>query len=248
MTRLFCIRTWLSWAAVILLVGCSPPVAQNQHGTEKHTFSWRQRVNEILQPGWEVVETNGSVVVSRKEPVTFYHATSLPLLGPSRTQMIEQSRYTEPYQVTLDIVERLPDEKYEELKNVNARTERELEAYEDRMRSFMGKGDYTPKTSEDRALYEEYKKSLKDLLYRRLPDLYDEKYSVYITTTRHPSSAFYFTREELECRAVLENIYSFAEMYGGNESLADVYEGDESTTWSPGASHDKVAVFETFQS
>jgi hypothetical protein len=109
----------------------------------------------------------------------------------------------------------------------------------------MGKGDYSPKTSKDKALYEEYQKRLKDLPYHRLPDLYDEKYSVYVTTTRRPWSAFYSKREELECRAVLENIYSFAKVYEGEKySFAEPYKGE----WPPGATYDKVAVFEAFDS
>lgn len=228
----------LFYTTVILLVGCAAPVAQDQPKVESPSLPWRDRVSNILQPGWEIVQTGDSIVVTRKKPVTYYNPIALPVMRELRTQMIERSRVEEQYQITLDIADRLSDAKYEELKAINARTEKELEAQEDRMRGFAGKGDYLPQTPKEKTLYREYQSALVNLPYHRLPDLFDEKHSIYVKTTRHPWSAFYFAREELECRAVLENIYSFAE----------VYEGKKSVGWPPGATYARVAAVETFES
>ncbi|HVG33610.1 MAG TPA: hypothetical protein VM911_11035 [Pyrinomonadaceae bacterium] len=205
---------------------------------EATTLSWRDRVAAILQPGWEVTQTDTSIVITRKEPVTYYNPIALPPPGKLRAEMIERSRHQEKYQITLDIVEKLSDARYEELKAVNLKTEKELEAREDAMRSFAGKGDFMPNTPKEKALYQEYQLALSSLPFHRLPDMFDEKHSIYVKTTRHPWSAFYFSREELECRAILENIYSFA----------DVYEGKRSIPWPPGAEYARVAAFEAFDS
>jgi hypothetical protein len=231
-------RAALFYVAMILLAGCAAPVAQDKQKTESSSLSWRDRVAAILQPGWEVTQADSSIVITRLGPVTYYNPIALPPPGGQRTEMIERSRHKRKYQITLDIVEKLSDEKYEELKAVNAKTEKEIEAKENGMRKFAGKGDFMPDTPEEQALYKEYQTALANLPYHRLPDLYDEKHSIYVKTTRHPWSAFYFAREELECRAVLENIYSFA----------DAYEGRKSIAWPPGAEHARVAAFEAFES
>ena len=177
-------------------------------------------------------------MITRKEPVTYYNPIALPAPGKLRAQMIERSRHQEKYQITLDIVEKLSDAKYEELRAINLETEKELKEREDQMRGFAGKGDYMPGTPKETALYQEYQTALLNLPFHRLPDLYDERHSIYVKTTRHPWSAFYFAREELECRAVLENIYAFA----------DPYEGKRNIPWPPGAEFARVAAFEAFES
>jgi hypothetical protein len=177
-------------------------------------------VSGILQPGWEVVQAGNSIEITRKEPVTYYNPISLPAFGDLRGEMIERSRYKERYQITLDIVDRLSDEQYEELKAVNAETERELEDQEHQMRGFAGKGDFMPNTPQEKALYQEYQSALAHLPYHRLPDLYEEQHSFYVKTTRPTWGRFYFAREESECRAVIENIYSFADVYEGKRTLA----------------------------
>jgi hypothetical protein len=237
MFKLKLIRATFFCAAVILLAGCAAPVAQDRKKNDVASLSWRERVAGILQPGWEVTQTEGSIVITRKEPVTYYNPIALPPPGKQREEMIERSRHQEKYQITLDIVEKLSNAKYEELKAVNLKTEKELEAKEDQMRSFAGKGDFMPNTPKEKALYQEYQNALLHLPFHRLPDMYDEQHSIYVKTTRYPWSAFYFSREELECRAVLENIYSFA----------DVYEGKRSIAWPPGAVFARVAAFEAFE-
>lgn len=229
------VRIALFSIAVILLAGC---VVAREPKVESPSQLWRDRVAGILQPGWEIVQTGDSIVVTRKKSVTYYNPIALPASSELRTEMIERSRVEQQYQITLDIADRLSDEKYEELNAVNARTEKELEAHEERMRDFSSKGDYLPETAKEKALYREYQSALENLPYHRLPDLYDEKHSIYVKTTRHSWSAFYFSREELECRAVLENIYSFADVYAGKQNVA----------WPLGGGYARVAASEAFDS
>jgi hypothetical protein len=171
--------------------------------------------------------------------VTYYNAIGLPATDDDlRKQMIERGKSTERYQITVDVLEKLSDQKYQELKATNVSTDRELRSLEDRMQKFASKGDYLPTTADEQLLYQEYKKALSNLPYQKLPDLYDDKHSIYVTTTRSPWAAFYSAREEQECRAVIENIYSYGE----------AYEGESVAGWPPGTSYGKVAADECFNS
>jgi hypothetical protein len=224
---------------LVALVGCRTASPKNSAKVESELETWRNRVAKILQSGWEVNPVNNSLVITRKEPVTYYNSIALPAFDSDlRKQMIERGKRQESYQITIEFVERLSNEKYEELKVINAKTDKELHLMEDRMRKFASKDSYMPNTPDEQLLYQEYKTKLSTLPYQRLPDLYDEKYSIYVTTTRPPWAAFYSGREEQECRAVIENIYSYAE----------IYEADKLTTWPPGGSYGTMAMFECFDS
>jgi hypothetical protein len=230
------IRVMPGYIILMVLFGCAATPPQTQPTKEPNLRSWRNRVSDVLQPGWEVIQLDRSIMITRKEAVTYYNPIALPPPGELRFQLIERSKRKEIYQITLEVVDRLSNARYEELKAINQNTERQLEAREDRMRSFAGKGDYLPTTSAEHILYKDYQNALANLPYHKLPDLFDEKHSIYVKTTRPPWSAFYSGREEQECRAVLENIYSFAEVYAGEKSVE----------WPPGASLATVAVAETF--
>jgi hypothetical protein len=236
-------RAVLCCAALTLLGACSARVAQDKQGAERPPSPWADRVAGIMQPGWEVVQSDGSVVSTRKKPVTFYYSISLPAAGDElRAEMIEESKRAEKYQITLDIVDRLPDTKYQELKAANERTEQELEDLESRMGRFASKGSYLPTTPGEQALYHEYQRALASLPYHQLPDLYDEQYSVFVKTSRHPGDAFYSAREEMECRAVLENIYSFAEVYEGKKGPP------QGSGWFGPRAYEWVAMLDAFES
>ena len=239
MLQLTNIRLILACLALIALVACSTAAPKDSSKSGSDLDAWHKRVEEILQSGWEVKVVNNSLVITRKEPVTYYNPIALPAADSElRKKMIERGKQKESYQITLELVDRLSDEKYRELKAINVKTDKELTQLEDRMRTFASKGDYMPRNPEEHLLYQEYKKSLSTLPYHRLPDLYDAKHSVYVITTRSPWAAFYSTREELECRAVIENIYSYGE----------VYEGDSLVGWPPYTPHASVAASECFDS
>ena len=235
-------RAVLCCAALTLLVACAARVPQDKRGAEAPSSSWADRVSGVLQPGWEVVKSGGSVVITRHDPVTFYNPINLPAADELWAEMIEQGKRAERYQITLDVVDRLPDEQYLELRAANERTEKELAALESRMPGFTDRGTYRPGTPADEALYQEYRGALAGLPYHRLPDLYDGRHSVYVKTSRHPRAAFYSAREESECRAVLENIYSFAEVYEGKKGPPP------GSGWLMVREYERVAVFDAFES
>ena len=222
--------------AFTVLAACSSASPKNAANVDPDLDAWRERVAKILQSGWEVNLVNRSLVITRKEPVTYYNPIALPLFDDLRKEMIERSKTKQPYQITLDVSEKLSNEKYEELKAINAQTNKELSGQENRMRNFASKGTYDPVTPADQLLYKQYQNALSTLPYHRLPDLYDDKHSLYVTTSRNAWAAFYSAREEQECRAVIENIYSYAETYKGEHTIG----------WPPDTGYDRVAASECF--
>ena len=233
------IRLIVICLALIVLVACNTGSPKNPAKSESDLEVWRNKVARILQSGWEVNIVNNSLVITRKEPVTYYNPIALPAFDSDlRMQMIERGKNQEKYQITVDVVEKLSSQWYEELKAINAKTDKELKLMEGQMQRFAAKGNYMPVTEADRLLFKEYQNGLSTLPYNRLPDLYDDKHSIFVITTRPAWSAFYSVREEQECRAVIENIYSYAE----------VYEAYTLAGWPPGESYGKVAAFECFNS
>lgn len=200
------------------------------------------KIKGVLQEGWDVSQSENKIFITRRSPVSFYTAVSLPSFEDLRNEMIEERKREYEYKITLELGERLSIEKYREFETLNSKTESELGELKDRMSNFKSKDDYTPKTPKDEALYNEYKQALRNLPYKRLPDLYDNQNSIYIKTSRYYRSAFYYPREESECRAVLENIYSFAESYKRKNNLdgySSVSENRVSTTFKGGREYDK---------
>jgi len=224
--------------AFTVLVACSTASPKNAAKVDPDLEAWRDRVAKILQAGWEVNLVDKSLIITRKEPVTYYNPIALPLFDDLRKEVIERSKTKEPYQITLAVSEKLSTEKYEGLKTINGETNKKLNAQEDRMRNFASKGTYDPVTPADQLLYKQYQNELSTLPYHRLPDLYDDRHSLYVTTSRNAWAAFYSAREEQECRAVIENIYSYGE----------VYEGENPTGWPAGTSYGRVAASECFNS
>lgn len=190
------------------------------------------KIAGVLQSGWDVAQSGQVIHVVRLEPVSMYPSNALPLSADTRREIVDESKESIKYEVTIEIGERVTEEKFRELQAVNDQTEKELRNFEYAMRGFAGKGDFSPKTPKDEALYREYQQALQNLPYHRLPDLYDSQNSYYVMTSRPYWTAFYYPREERESMAVLENIYSFAETYPGKIE--------------PFLTHHDTSVFDTF--
>lgn len=128
------------------------------------------------------------------------------------------------YRITIEVAELVSKAKVREMEIVNRETDRKLWLTSDAMREFNSKGDYDPRTDREKELYGKYQQQLRVLPYHRLPDLYDAVNSYFISTTRRRNASFSYPREERECRAVLGNIYSFADAYS---DLVKAAEDDE---------------------
>lgn len=171
------------------------------------------KISEILQPGWEVKQNGNIIVVSRNEPVSMYGNVAMPAIRAGlKEAMIERSHPLE-YKITIEIGDLILKADRERMLEANRKTELELDRIRDLMGSFQTKGEFSPRNDDEKRLYEEYRTALRDLPYEKIPELYDEQLSYFVSTTRHRNESFSFPREERECRAVLENIFSFLDGY-----------------------------------
>lgn len=177
-------------------------------------------IKGVLKKDWSVSQSGNKIFVVRQKPITVYSSISLPLNLKLDDERMEHWKDIEDYKITLEFKDYISDEKYFELAEINRKTEIDFRILEEPMGEFPGKGNYRPKTAKDEILFTKYQDALKNLPYAKLPDLYTEQHSIYIETSRHTSSAFYYPHEESECRAVLENIYSFANPYPKNGRFA----------------------------
>jgi hypothetical protein len=175
------------------------------------------KIKEILPEGWDISRADNKLTVARRDPVFLYGAISLPSAGLGRREAVESGKRAVEYKITLEFSNRLTEEEYQALRKVNRETDQKLGIISYPMRGFASKGDYEPRTGKEEKLYEEYKQALRTLPFNRLPELYDDEFAVYIDSTRRSRTAFYSPREESECRAVMDNIFSFAEPYGQRE-------------------------------
>jgi hypothetical protein len=171
------------------------------------------KISEVLPPGWEVTQDGNVIDVIRLAPVSTYNNVALPPFGPGlkRLMTVEANRLN--YKITVEIGDLVPKPEHKRLTEINDETARELRVLSYAMDSFRSKADWRPTTESQKKLYEEYREALRSLPYNRLPDLYDDQHSYYVSTTRHSRASFSYQREERECRAVLENLFSFLDGY-----------------------------------
>jgi len=202
-------------------VGCAPSTADHvdtdpiQQATPEPTpisHPMVARINAILQEGWNVTQEGNIIRITRREPVTLYNNIALPPRGAGLREVMENGRRVK-YEITIKVSEFISRKEFREMADANEKTDRELRITRGAMERFASKGEFRPSTEQDRELYSEYQQELRDLPYHQLPDLYDSQNSYYISTTRTRRDSFSYQREERECRAVLGNIYSFADAY-----------------------------------
>jgi hypothetical protein len=210
--------------SALIQLSCTPPAANIEPQpaavqTEPTTHPLVSKIARILQPGWDVLQNGNIILVTRHEPVSTYGNVAMP---PNVWRVMTEAKPSLKYQITIEIGEIVPKPVYQKLLAINKETELALSRTADKMRDFRSKANYSPKSDSERKLYEEYRRELRELPYHRLPDLYDDRHSYYVTTPRHLWQSFVYKREERECRAVLENIFSLADAYGDfNDKTAE---------------------------
>jgi hypothetical protein len=159
------------------------------------------RIESVLPRNWELNESNGGIVLSRKEPITAYICVALDvdlLRQPDRMMgFIERNGTKQDYKVRLRMTPRVEFAEYSRLKTSNdqitvtkSTTIQGREFYEhDAMRSF-------------------------DARYRELPAYYDEHSSIYLETTLRPWDCVYPNEAAVDCENVLHSLDSLFKLYG----------------------------------
>ncbi len=162
-----------------------------------------RRIESVLPPNWEFNESNGGIVISRKDPVIFYGCVGLDVSLFREPDLwkkhIEANGSKEHYKIRLRFTPLVDYAEYARLRDSNNEirvTKSTLiqggEFYEDdALRSF-------------------------DPRYRELPKYYDEHSSIYRETTLHPYECLYPDEVATECENVLRSLESFFKPYDGD--------------------------------
>lgn len=203
-------------ALLLAQIGCSsteitevlPPAS------EKPKHRMVAEIARILPPGWEIAQDGNFIVVSRRESVPTYGNIAMPPWTPEVAQELRTNPHHVRYQITIEVTPLLAKDEYEKILEANRETERKLTNMGHAMTDFRSKTTYHPRNANEEEQHQEFLTALRELPYVRLPDLYDESHSYYISTALHSRLSFLYPRQERECRAVLEYILSLADGYG----------------------------------
>ena len=158
------------------------------------------RIGAVLPRNWELNESNGQIVLSRKEALTAYGCVGLDislLKQPDRMkEMIERSGSKEEYKIRLRITPRVEFAEYSRIKTANERI------------------TVTKSTViENREFFEHDAMRSFDPGYRELPEYFDEHSSIYLETTLHPGECVYPYEAAIECEHVLTSLNSLFRLY-----------------------------------
>ena len=162
------------------------------------------RIGSVLPRNWELNESNGQIVLSRKEPITAYTCVGVDIdlfRHPDRLkEYIERNGSNQDYKIRLRITPKVEFAEYSRFKTSNDQIT-------------ATKSTVIP----DREFYENDAMRSFDPRYRELPEYYDEHSSIYVETTRHPWECVYPNEAAAECKSVLKSLDSFFKRYAGRE-------------------------------
>ena len=134
-------------------------------------------LEKVLPKGWTVSVKGKRITVGRTEEIEWYNPLSLP------SQDIEYLRkrgYTlkGKYGLVLDFGPAISTEELKRLRKENEATKTEIEKQREKMKPFWGKGQYEPRTAEEREQVAQMKKL--EASWHRLPDVVTGDASVYV--------------------------------------------------------------------
>ena len=170
-------------------------------------------ISKILQDGWTVKQDRNTIRVAREKPVAVYVNVAMDVRRSALKQRWDERSDSTKYEIVIEFGDRVSQEAYRRMAEENRIYDFKFRAMRDDMNHFSAKGEFYPKSEQDRLEYGEYQKALRETSYNRLPDAKDDRYSYYVKTSRSRNESFWLAREERECRAVLENIFSFIDGY-----------------------------------
>ena len=158
------------------------------------------RIRSVIPANWELQQTNGEIVISRKDLVRTHGCIGLDLSWMRHPELLRQ--FVEKYGVTRDYKIRLRSGsivdplEYARLNESNSQIR------------------VTKSTSiQSREFYEDGAMSSFDPRYRQLPDYYDNHSSIYLETTMHPWECIYPGEVARECEHVLRALDSLFSKY-----------------------------------
>jgi hypothetical protein len=159
-----------------------------------------RRIESVLPKNWELTESDGQIIISRKDPITFYTCTGLDvsLFGHPDLwkKYVESLSHQENYKIRLRFTRFVAFAEYARFRASN----REIHVTKST-------------TIQVREFYEDDAIRSFDPRYRELPKYYDERSSIYRETTMGPGTCIYPDEVAIECENVLRSLESFYKLY-----------------------------------
>lgn len=148
------------------------------------------RVGAVLPQDWSLKESNGQIIISRRDPVRTHGCIGLDLSWVRYPQLlredVEKNGVTRDYKIRLRTVSKIDLGEYARLKESNSQIK-------------VTKGTVI----QDREFFEHGAMKSFDPRYRQLPDYYDKDSSFNLETTLHPWECIYPGEVARECGSVL---------------------------------------------
>jgi hypothetical protein len=166
------------------------------------------QVKAKLPPGWSATRTETGVEIHRERPLALYNPVSLP---DHDDETLEKIKEPHDYRLRVVCKPMISPERLRQLEDENAKTEKEVKDLQEKMQEFRGKGEYEPRTSQQRTLYEDYKAKLRTLPYHVLPDGRFGESLVYLESNFPHYCMFYDARERFDCLSAIATVFSVIE-------------------------------------
>lgn len=158
------------------------------------------RIEALLPGNWDLNESNGQIVISRKEAITAYSCVSLDISLINRLdrmkEEIERHGSKEEYKIRLRITPKVEFAEYSRLMTTNEQIR-------------VTKGTVI----KNRDFFEHDAMRSFDPNYRELPEYYDDHSSIYLETTLFPWDCLYPNEAARECEGVLASLDSLFKSY-----------------------------------
>jgi hypothetical protein len=164
-----------------------------------------KRVMSVLPKDWSLEESNGQIIISRKDLVRTHNCIGLNFSWAMHPELLRE--HVEKYGVSRDYKIRLRSgakvdlAEYARLRESNSQ-----------IRVMKGT------VIQDREFFEDGAMQSFDPRYRQLPDYYDKDSSVYVETTLHPWECIYPGEVAGDCERILLALGSIFNKYPGAEN------------------------------
>lgn len=160
------------------------------------------RVQSVLSQNWSLEESNGQIIISRRDPVRTHGCIGLDLSWTRRPELlredVEKNGVTQDYKIRLRSGSKVELAEYARLLESNSQIK-------------VNKG--TIIQAQGREYFEDGVMQSFDARYRQLPDYYDKDSSIYVETTLHPGECIYPGEVARECEGVLRALDSILTKY-----------------------------------
>jgi hypothetical protein len=159
---------------------------------------------KTLPSGWSLTQNANIIKLVKNNKVRQYGHISLP--HHDREGLLKEGYVKEyGYEITIRLISKLSDQQLSQIKKQNNESNRKLRLMGPKMSHFSMKGEFYPKSKEDKKLFNEYK--LIESKIEPIPDLSSSEYSIFISKNLNRYyTSFYDKEVEEECSKLLNKL------------------------------------------